>query len=233
MKKILQSRYVRWGFIAVVLIICGYEVATRWDATSAALAKLNPVAAVAALACLLIGQFASLRGWQRLLAGLGSPLPTSAAARILFIGQLGKYLPGAVWPVLAQMELGNTYQIPRRRSASASLLAMLCTLLVSLLIAAVTLPFTGHAEKYLWVLAAVPPLLVCLYPPVLRWGMNRLLRLARQPELEVVLNGRVLASTLTWYAVSWLFNCAQLFLLLPHYSARAVLFSLGAFTLAW
>jgi hypothetical protein len=36
-------------------------------------------------------------------------------ARILFLGQLGKYLPGSVWPVLAQMELGKTYRVPRHR----------------------------------------------------------------------------------------------------------------------
>ena len=60
-------------------------------------------------------QFATLRVWQTLLAGLGSPLPVPAAGRILFIGQLGKYIPGSVWPILAQMELGARAKVPRRQ----------------------------------------------------------------------------------------------------------------------
>ena len=101
-------------------------------------------------------QFATLRVWQVLLAGLGSPLRTPVAGRILFIGQLGKYIPGSVWPVLAQMELGARAKVPRPRSASASILTMLLSLLTGLLVAAVTLPFAQGDEHYLWVFAVVP-----------------------------------------------------------------------------
>ena len=55
-------------------------------------------------------QFANLQAWQVLLAGLGSPLRTTTAGRIFFIGQLGKYIPGSVWPILTQMELGAAGQ---------------------------------------------------------------------------------------------------------------------------
>ncbi len=74
---------------------------------------------------LLVMQYATLRQWQALLAGLGSPLRTTTAGRIFFIGQLGKYIPGSVWPVLTQMELGARAKVPRSRSASASILTMI------------------------------------------------------------------------------------------------------------
>ena len=147
-----------------------------------ALGLLSPLAIAGALICVLVAQFGTLRVWQRLLAGLGSPLPTTAAARVLFIGQLGKYLPGSVWPVLAQMELGTVYRVPRHRSASASVLAMLASLLTALLVAAVTLPLTGHAGSYLVGVRRRPAAARLPAPARAAPGMDRLLRLARRPR---------------------------------------------------
>jgi glycosyltransferase 2 family protein len=233
MKKIGRSKAARWGFVALTLGFGGYAIALHRHEIAQALGRLSPLAIAGALVCVLVGQFGTLRVWQRLLAGLGSPLPTTAAARVLFIGQLGKYLPGSVWPVLAQMELGTIYRVPRHRSASASVLAMLVSLLTALLVAAVTLPLTGHAGSYLWAYAAVPLLLACLHPRVLRWGMDRLLRLARRPALEHPLSGAVLARALGWGLFSWVFNGLQIWLLVPVHSGMSLLLSVGGYAFAW
>lgn len=233
MKKFARSRAVRWGFVAAALGFGGYAIAVQWHPITHALGRLSPLAIAGALVCVLVAQFATLRVWQRLLAGLGSPLPATAAARVLFIGQLGKYLPGSVWPVLAQMELGTVHQVPRHRSASASVLAMLASLLTGLLAAAVTLPLTGHADSYLWAYAAAPALLGCLHPRVLRWGMDRLLRLARQPALEHPLSGPVLARALGWALFAWLFNGLQIWLLVPVHSGMSLLLGVGGYAFAW
>ena len=233
MKKVVRSKAVRWGFVALTLGFGGYAIAQRWHEITQALGRLSPLAIAGALVCVLIAQFGTLRVWQRLLGGLGSPLPTTAAAKILFIGQLGKYLPGSVWPVLAQMELGTVYRVPRHRSASASVLAMLVSLLTALLVAAVTLPLTGHAGSYLWAYAAVPLLLACLHPRVLRWGMDRLLRLVRRPPLEHPLSGPVLARVLGWGFFVWVFNGLQIWLLVPVHSGTSLLLSVGGYAFAW
>jgi glycosyltransferase 2 family protein len=233
MKKILRSKAVRWGFVAATLAWGGWEIAREWHQIVHALGRLSPLAIAGALVCVLVSQFGALRVWQGLLAGLGSPLPATAAARVLFIGQLGKYLPGSVWPVLAQMELGTVHKVPRHRSASASVLAMLASLLTGLLVAAVALPLTGHADSYLWAYAAVPVLLACLYPPVLRWGLDRLLRLARQPALEHPLSGPVLARALGWALFAWVCNGLQIWLLVPVHSGMSLLLSLGGYAFAW
>jgi glycosyltransferase 2 family protein len=233
MTRLLQSKAVRWGFVALTLGFGGYAIALQRHEITQALGRLSPLAIAGALVCVLVAQFGTLRVWQRLLAGLGSPLPTTAAAKILFIGQLGKYLPGSVWPVLAQMELGTVHQVPRHRSASASVLAMLASLLTALLVAAVTLPLTGHAGSYLWAYAAVPLLLACLHPRVLRWGMDRLLRLARRPALEQPLSGSVLARVLGWALFAWVFNGLQIWLLVPAHSGMSLLLSVGGYAFAW
>jgi glycosyltransferase 2 family protein len=233
MKNIVRSKAVRWGFVAATLAFGGYEIARQWHEIVHALGQLSPLAIAGALVCVLAAQVGTLRTWQCVLAGLGSPLRATAAARVLFIGQLGKYLPGSVWPVLAQMELGTLHQVPRHRSASASVLTMLASLLTGLLAAAVTLPLTGHADSYLWAYAAVPALLACMHPRVLRGGMDRLLRLARQPALEHPLSGPVLVRALGWSLFAWLCNGLQIWLLVPVRSGMSLLLSVGGYAFAW
>ena len=234
-KAVAGSRLVRWGFVAIAAGLGGWAVARDRTAISKALTEIGPLTAAGSLLAVLAGLLASMCAWRRLLAGLGSPLPVPAAARILFLGQLGKYLPGSLWPILAQMELGKAYQVPRHRSASASVLTMLLSLLTGLLTALVMLPFTG-TSSYLWAFAAAPVLLACLHPRVLNPVMGRLLRLARQPALSQPLSGRTLAVALGWSFVAWICNGIQIWALAVRLGAPAgstLLLATGGYAFAW
>ena len=201
-----------------------------------ALASLGPGTAAAALLSVLAAMLATMQAWRVLLTGLGSPLPARAGARILFVGQLGKYLPGSVWPVLAQMELGHAYRVPRHRSASASVLTMLMSLLAGLLAALLTLPWAAGATPYRWAFAAAPVLLACLHPRVLNALLGWLLRLARRPALEQPLTGRVIAAALAWSLAAWLLYGLQIWLLAARLGAppgRTALLAVGGYAFAW
>ena len=143
-----------------------YGLASQWTAVHAALAKLDGYDVAFAALSVIAGLGGMLMAWRALLADLGSPLPVPAAIRVMFIGQLGKYVPGAVWALAAQVELARDYDVPRRRSATASLVGMATTLVVALIAAGVMLPLTsGHAAmRYWWVLAIAPLAAVCLHP---------------------------------------------------------------------
>jgi glycosyltransferase 2 family protein len=230
------SRPVRWGFVAATVGLGGYAVAREWPSVSADLARLGLLAVAGALVSVLLALLATMEVWRRLLAALGSPLPVRAAARIMFIGQLGKYLPGSVWPVLAQMELGNAYRVPRHRSASAAILVMVFSLLSGLLTALVALPFVVGSTPYLWALLAAPVLLVALYPRVLNLVLGRLLRLARRPPLEKPLTGRAVATALAWAFASWILYGLQIWLLATRLGApggETAVLAVGGFAFAW
>jgi glycosyltransferase 2 family protein len=234
--RLMASRPVRWGFVAAAVALGGYWVGLHWAAVAAALGRLGFLAVAGAFVSVLLGLLASMQVWRLLLAGLGSPLPPGAAARILFIGQLGKYLPGSIWPVIAQMELGSEHQVPRLRSASASVLAMLISVLTGLLAALVTLPFVARSASYRWVFLAAPVLLVCLHPKVLNQVLGRALRLARRPPLERPLSGRVVAGALAWSFSTWICYGLQIWLLatrvgLPY--GTGALLATGGFAFAW
>ena len=120
LSRIIGSRLVRYGFVVVTVALGGYAIASDWRNIGPELGKIGLPASLAALVITLMALVASMWAWRVLLAGLGSPLKFSAAARVMFVGQLGKYLPGSVWPVLVQMEMGTAYQVPRARAAMSS-----------------------------------------------------------------------------------------------------------------
>jgi glycosyltransferase 2 family protein len=235
-KRILTGRPVRWGFAAAAVAFGGYAVAGEWTGVRAALVRIGPLTVVGAMVSVLAAMFAAMQVWRVLLAALGSPLPIRVGARIMFVGQLGKYVPGSVWPVLAQMELGATHRVPRHHSASASLLSMLVSVFSGLLTALVTLPFVAGLTSYRWAFLAAPFLLACLHPKVLNYVLGRLFRLTRRPPLEQPLTARAIVTSLAWSFLAWILYGLQIWLLATRLGAprgSAVLLALGGFAFAW
>jgi uncharacterized membrane protein YbhN (UPF0104 family) len=233
-------RVARAVVTVAVLAALGVALASRWDEVRGQLGQVSPPAVAGALAYALLGLLASMLAWRALLGDLGSPLPVGAATRVLFLGQLAKYLPGSsVWAVLAQTELARDFGVPRRRAGAAALVLNLVTLGVGILVALLALPrlLSGDAPGWLhWSPVLVPVGLACLTPPVLTWVCNLLFRLLRQPPLDARFSWTgigvaVLALLGTWLAyglqvtlLGWSLGADPAALLLP---------ATGAFAAAW
>jgi hypothetical protein len=95
--SLLDSRWLRIGLLVAVVGLAVWGLASQWTQVHAALDELRPWDVVGALLCALAGLGCAMLAWRTLLADLGSPLPLPAAIRVMFLGQLGKYVPGAVW----------------------------------------------------------------------------------------------------------------------------------------
>ncbi len=198
--------------------------------------ELSVASVVGAGTAVLAGLFATMLSWRAVLTDLGSPLPLPAALRVFFLGQLGKYIPGSVWPVLAQMELGKEHGVPRTRSGTVGLLTVALGLVAGLLTAAVTLPFTSAdaLAHYWYAFLAVPVLGIGLVPAVGNPVLDKLLRLARRGGLEQRLTARGMAMGLGWSVLAWVFFGLQVWLLARTLGASGALpLSIGAFALAW
>ncbi len=236
--SILRGRFARAAFVLTALGLCGYTVVDQWTQVRNGFAGIGWATSGLALLAILAAWFAMMQVWRVLLSALGSPLPMRVAARVFFIGQLGKYLPGSVWSVVAQMELGQAHQVPRRRSATSAALTMVVSLLAALLTTAVTLPFfsDGTTGSYSWAFLAVPLVLACLHPRLLNPLLDRLLKLARQPALEQRISGRAITRATVWALLSWMVVGLHVWLLTVRLGAplaRALPLSLGGFAFAW
>jgi glycosyltransferase 2 family protein len=236
--RLRESGWLRGGLLVVAVGLAVYGLASQWTQVHADLSKLAWYDVTGAALCAIAGLGCMMLAWRTLLADLGSPLPLPAATRVMFVGQLGKYVPGAVWAVAAQVELARDYQVPRRRSATASLVAMATTLVVGLVVAGVTLPLisASAARHYWWVLAITPLAVACLYPPVIKFGLDLVLKTVRRPPLEKSVSVAGMARALAWTTLGWLFYGAHAWLLISEFAGRGahvLALSLGAYALAW
>jgi uncharacterized membrane protein YbhN (UPF0104 family) len=236
--RLAQSPWLRGGLLVIAAGLAVYGLASQWPQVHAALAKLDGYDVAGAAVSVIAGLGCMLLAWRALLADLGSPLPLSAAIRVMFVGQLGKYVPGAVWAVAAQVELARDYDVPRRRSATASLVSMATTLVVGLIAAGIMLPLTSaHAARhYWWVLAITPLAAACLPPKVIKFGLDLVLRVLRQPPLEESVSGPGMARALAWTTLGWLCYGAHAWFLISVFAGKGghvFALSLGAYALAW
>jgi uncharacterized membrane protein YbhN (UPF0104 family) len=236
--RLLGSRVARIAFLAAVLALAGLAVADRWAQVRGALVELPLWSPVAAFGGVLVGAVGTFACWRALLGQLGSPLPVRAASRVFFLGQLGKYLPGSLWPVLAQIELGRQRAVPPRRSAAAFVLTVLISLASALILAAVTLPLLAGptTSSYRWLFLLAPVLLGCLHPRVLGPALARVARLTGRPAPERPLRVSGVAVACGWALLSWLGFGVQVWMLAAGLSAplwRAAPLAFGGFALAW
>jgi uncharacterized membrane protein YbhN (UPF0104 family) len=219
-------------FLALVAIaFLGYGLAKNWDETTSAVARMSPWAALGAFAAVLAGQFCMLVAWRQIMAGLGTRVPVRVAGRIMFVGQLGKYIPGAVWAYAAMMDLGRDHGSPPRRTFATISLGLVINLGVGISIAAAALSSQAAVRQAWYLVLLVPVIIVCLHPRVLTWGLNLALRLARREPLESVLPGRTVVVAAAWTTLGWFVYGLHVWLL----SGRADLYlvSTGAYAFAW
>ncbi|MDA0635369.1 lysylphosphatidylglycerol synthase domain-containing protein [Nonomuraea sp. MCN248] len=227
----MLRRLLRIVLALVALGFLGYGLAVNWDDTAAAVAEISPWAVAGAFAAVLLGQFFMLLAWRQVLAGLGSPLPVRTAGRIMFVGQLGKYIPGAIWAYAAMMDLGRDHGSPPRRTFACISLALVINLGVGIAIAAATLATQEVVRQAWYLLLLLPVIAVCMHPKVLTWGLNLALRLARRDTLDTVLPGRTVLIAVAWTVVGWLVYGLHTWMLAGRWDLYVI--ATGAYAFAW
>jgi glycosyltransferase 2 family protein len=222
----MGRRLVRYGFLAVALGFGAWAVGRQWDDVVAGFSRLTPAALAGSLVAVVAALLGAMLTWRTLLADLGSPLPARPAAKVFFVGQLGKYIPGTIWPVLAQMEMGRDLGVPRARSAAAFFLMMPIQLATGLLVTLVTLGW----DRYGWLLLFIPLLLVLLEPKVINAVIGYALRRLKREPLERPLTRRGMLTALGWALTGWIAYGVHLYFVAPQ---GGLVFAVGAFALSW
>jgi hypothetical protein len=229
---------VRLAVLAGFLGALSWSLATQWAAVRPLVGQLSMRWLAAALVSVLAGILATFCCWRAILADLGGRLPAVAGARVFFLGQLGKYLPGSVWPVMTQMELGRDHGVPERASGAAAAVFLLVVVGTGLAVAAATAPLLGPdaIRPYWWLLAVLPVVLVAILPPVLNRLLGVVLWLARRPPLPARLSTGGVLRAAGWALGSWLAYGAHIWMLASQLGPGGLpllVRATGAFAAAW
>lgn len=117
------------GIAGIAFVI--RTIVTKRDEVSEAFSHLNGFTLIASLllglsAMTLIGYL-----WTRMLVTKGHHAPPRSAMAWYFAGQLGKYVPGGIWPIVGRAELATRGGVPRTDAYAATGLSMVTTYLAA------------------------------------------------------------------------------------------------------
>lgn len=207
----------------------------------AALAAIQQLSALDLLLAFVAGLglvACSAMVWRTVLIDLGHRLPVPAAAEIFLLGQLGKYLPGSVWPMVMQAEIGRRHQVSPRRTVATSVITMLITIAAGTVLIALTVPLrpdVGGGTRWL-VLLAVPSFTV-LHPAVLGRVLDAGLRAVRREPLGTRTTRRATLVAGGWALLEWACAGAMVLALAVPLgltsSWRSLALTIGGYALAW
>jgi hypothetical protein len=177
----------------------------EWQDVEHVVARMSPFALAAALVLSLAALLASSMTWRRALQELGSKVARRSAAKIYLVGQLGKYVPGSIWALLVQAELGRRADVPRNRSVTAGVVSVGTNLATGLAVGLFLIPSVAGSRTVriaVGVLVLVV-MLVALSPPALTRLVNLLLDVTRRPRLTRPISWQGMARASAWSMLTW------------------------------
>ncbi|MEU6808263.1 lysylphosphatidylglycerol synthase domain-containing protein [Streptomyces sp. NPDC046831] len=189
----------------------------------------------AAFAANGVGVLISLVTWRALLTGLGPPVGLPAAARIYFTSFLGKFVPGRVWGLLAQLRLGRAAGFSHSVMTGVFLLNLAVGTLTGLALGLVCGPALLGGRTW-WLLLPAGLLAVWIARPgLLDTALRAAARVARRRPPEATATDAGMRRGIAAALGSWLVSGLHLWLLAVLFGAdapRALPLCVGGFALA-
>jgi hypothetical protein len=221
------------AFLTLALAAGVLALVSQRAQVAAAVQLIGPAPVVGACLLALAGVVCTAECWAAWLRGLGHTLPRRTAHAVFYATQVGKYLPGTVWPLVAQASASARYGLPAAAMPLASALFLFTHVTTGLVVGGLLL---GSADTPVpgWALGAGAVLgVVCLLPPVTRLALTRLGRAG--PGGVATPGWGTTAVAGTWMAASWACYGVSTALLLAPVSAAGDTLRLatGGYALAW
>ena len=237
-RKPSVSIAVRWALFAAAIALLTWAAASQWSGVSAAVAEMgwSPLAfaTLAAAAALAFNTMS----WRAVMRSVGLQAAWTETASVFLVSQAGKYVPGAVWPVLAQAEFARAHGVSRGRAMTGSLVAMAVGVVTAGVVGTAGLVWwaPGAIMDYWWALVVVAGLALLLVPSVLTRALRLILKVLRRDATPPRIGAKALFASAAWSVANWLALGVQAWILLDALTPGTEgLWPLatGAFALAW
>ena len=187
------------GTAFVVAQLVGSWSEVRSTASDADLGLLVLALPVALAALSLLGVV-----WGRCLKALGHTVGVLSAVHQYFVGQLGKYVPGGIWPVIGRAEMARRSGASTQTSYWATVLSMGLTYLAGLVVALVAVTVEAPADtRWLALLILIPIGLASLHPRFVSSVLKLMGRLAKRDFRLPIPSSRAIGALIGAYLPAW------------------------------
>lgn len=195
---------------AICIVFVGRALTSQW-------AEVKEEVADAELGWLVVGLAAAAAAmcwiawcWEDALGALGQRPGRRRTVAWYFTGEIGKYVPGTVWPVLGRGELARRGGVPAGRAYPSVVLSLVAlytaaAAVAAVLVALVALDHGTHASSLSALLLLVLPAgLVALHPRPLGAVRDVLIRMAGRNIGIALPTWRASVQLVVRYSVAWL-----------------------------
>lgn len=186
------------ALLAVVL-----RLAADFDAVQAQVAGADVRYLVLAILAAAAGMTAIAVSWRLVLGALGARLATRDVVARYFAGEIGKYLPGGVWPVVGRGELAHRAGVPRITAYGSVLLSLVTLYLASGLVLVGLVPAVIGGTSW-WIAAVAVGGVVALHPSVIERLLSLAGRVRSIPDAIEVPRWRTMSVLVASYLPAWL-----------------------------
>jgi uncharacterized membrane protein YbhN (UPF0104 family) len=186
--------------------------------------------------------------WRAILRRMGHTIAPLAAQRMYLGSEMARYVPGNVWHVLTRVLWVERYGVPMAKGFASMVMELATKIASAALVFAVSLlwwqdtrALAGSVPRPALIgvaVVGVPLLLLGLHPQVLRWALNKGLRLLKRDEIELGLRYRDVLAVTGYWAASWLVAGVGFYLLIRAVVPAplppvAIVVAAGVYALAW
>jgi len=180
------------------------------------------------------------QGWRTIMHGFGYTVKLHESFRVIYLANLGRYIPGKVWQVIGLVGLAKEINISPAVSMASFALVEAYALPASFILIPLALGFGQTASTlmvfrdllYIFMAVVVVVFLVLFFrPDGLKWALNKVLKLFRQEPVSYKPTMKNRISILLWYLFNWtLFGLSFHFFLLALMADISIPITLSAGT---
>ncbi len=232
---------LRWAVVVAAVAFAAGSLVGAWSEVRDEIGMLTVRSLVPAFGLFLVANVVLGVGWYLVLGATGRPSTFGpvAAAEVFGVGQVGKYAPGAVWPVVVQSQIGERHGLRWRVILAAYGLHVALVVAVGSWVGLGSL--RGTMPEWLRPLVVagaalgVAVMVAVAHPGAAHRGLDRVLRRLSGEGLPARPGAAPVAAAATVSFVFWVLLGAHAMMIVSPLGVgwSSAAYVTGCFTLAW
>lgn len=203
-----------WLVAVIIIYFIGRQILTNRDELQNWNWQIDWIQAILSAMFLSAAYLCAAQAWRTIIAGFDHKIKLSEAFRVIYLANLGRYIPGKIWQVFGMVGLAGELNIPATTSLASFALVQTYMLPAGFIFMPILLGqlqaidgiMLYRSALYIFAtLVFIVFLVFFIRPGGLEWLLNKALRLfKRQPVTYRPAFGNRVA-IFVWYAVTWVF----------------------------